>query len=305
MDKIKIGIPRSLYYYYYGYLYIKFFKYLNCEVIISPETNKEIMDLGIKYSSDEMCLSLKNYIGHISYLKDKVDYVLVPRIDDYGIDNQTCTNFLAAYDIVNNIFDIKILNYNISITNRETEYKAFIKLGKQLNKKYLETRNAYLRAKIECSNKKDNLIRKNIHNLLSKKIKILLVGHPYNLYDSLIGKPIIEYLEKNNIELIYSNLFDEIKTNKLSNNLSKELYFKYNKENIGAIEISKTNIDGIIFITTFPCGLDLLVNELVMRKITLPHINIVIDEMNSNIGLETRLESFVDILKERKKQCQK
>ena len=31
-----------------------------------------------------MCLSIKNYIGHVDYLKDKCDYILVPRIDNYG-----------------------------------------------------------------------------------------------------------------------------------------------------------------------------------------------------------------------------
>ena len=301
MDKIKIGIPRSLYYYYFKDLYINFFNYLNCEVIISPETNKEIMDLGSNYSNDEMCLSLKNYIGHVIYLKDKVDYILIPRIDNYGISNQTCTNFLSLYDIVNNLIDIKILNYNISLTNNETEYKGFIKIGEQLNKKHNEIKNAYLRSKIEESNKKDRIIRNNMHNLLSKKIKILIIGHPYNVYDALIGKPIINYLEKNNIEIIYCDQFDEVKTNKLSFNLSNECYFKYNKENIGSLELCKGMIDGVIFLTSFPCGPDSLVNELVMRKINIPYLNLIIDDLDSNVGIITRLESFIDILRMRRR----
>lgn len=305
MDKIKIGIPRSLYYYYFGYLYNNFFKYLNCEVIMSPKTNNEIMDLGIKYSNDEMCLSLKNYIGHVAYLIDKVDYIVIPRIDNYRDTNQTCTNFLAIPDIINNLFNVKILNYNIDLENHDTEYRGFLEMGRVLNKTHKEIKYAYFRSKIESSNKTDRLIRNNMYNLLSKKIKILLVGHPYNLYDELIGKPIIDYLQKNNIEIIYSNQFDDKKTNELSYNLSKEIYFKYNKENIGSIELAKTNIDGVIFISAFPCGPDSLVNELVMRKISLPYLNIIIDDLNSNIGLETRLESFIDILRERKRQCQK
>ena len=45
-----------------------------------------------------------------------------------------------------------------------------------------------------------------------------------------------------------------------------------------------------------------LVNELILRKITdIPMINILIDEQTSSTGLETRLESFVDIIKERRK----
>ena len=40
-----------------------------------------------------------------------------------------------------------------------------------------------------------------------------------------------------------------------------------------------------------------LVNELAMRKIKLPYINISIDDNSSFTGLETRLESFIDVLK--------
>jgi len=252
-----------------------------------------------------MCLSLKNYIGHIKYLSEICDYIVVPRIEDYNIDNQTCTNFLATYDIVNNLGDIKLLNYNISVTNRENELKGFMKMGLELGKDKKQIKNAYIRAKIDSSNKKDRLIRENMSKLMSKKTKILLIGHPYNLYDSLIGNPIINYLSNNNIELIYSNLFDENKTNKLSHNLSSECYFKYNKENIGSLELCKSLIDGVIFVTSFPCGPDSLVNELVFRKIDIPFLNIVVDDSDNNTGIETRLESYIDIIKERKKICQK
>ena len=118
---MKIGIPRSLFYYYFGDLWINFFNYLNINVVLTPETNKEILDLGMKYSVDEACLSLKNYIGHVMYLKDKCNYILIPRVDNYGIDNQTCTNFLALYDIVKNIFNRRILNYNIDYKTGEDE----------------------------------------------------------------------------------------------------------------------------------------------------------------------------------------
>ena len=89
MDKIKIGIPRSLYFYYYGNFWKLFLEKLGFEIVLSPKTNKEIMNLGLKYSYDEMCLSLKNYIGHVAYLKGKCDYILIPRIDNFGYDNQT------------------------------------------------------------------------------------------------------------------------------------------------------------------------------------------------------------------------
>ena len=305
MKNIKIGIPRSLYFYYYGNLLKNFFENLGCEVVISPKTNKEIIESGVKYSYSEMCMSLKNFIGHVFYLKDKVDYIVIPRIDNYGINDQTCTNFLAIYDIINNMFDINILNYNIDYQKHEDEIKGFIKMGVDLKFNYTDIINAYNKAKIEDMNLKDRLIRENNYKLSSSNLKILVVSHPYNTYDEYIGRPIIKVLEDNDITVIYSDLFNSSKANKLSKKLSKNLYFKFNKESIGSIELVKDKVDGIIFLSTFPCGPDSLVNELVLRKIKIPSINIIIDDMDSLAGIETRIESFIDIIKERNKTCEK
>ncbi len=292
---LKIGIPRGIYYYYYGDLIKNFFKELNIKTIVSNETNQEIINEGIKYSNDEMCLSLKILLGHVSSLKDKCDFLIVPRIDNFGKKEQTCTNFLGIYDLINNLFDIKILDMNIDYLNKDTEKKAFIKLGRKLNKSYKESLNAYLKALKQTKMTKENKIITNLNNLNSNQTKILLVAHPYNLYDYYIGKPIIEYLEKLNVTVIYSDLFNE------KNNADKYcpgLYWKYSKENISSIDSCFDKIDGIIFISAFPCGLDSLVNELVLRKIQKPAINIIVDNNDSLTGLETRLESFVDILEQ-------
>ena len=42
-----------------------------------------------------------------------IDYVLVPRIVCEKINSESCTNFIALYDIINNTFDVNILNYNV------------------------------------------------------------------------------------------------------------------------------------------------------------------------------------------------
>ena len=290
---MKIGIPRSMYFYYYKDLWINFFEYLKVEVIVSPETNKKIMDLGIKYSNDEMCLSMKVFLGHVSYLQGKCDYILIPRIDNYGIDNQTCTNFLAIYDIVNNLFDTKILNYNINLKNKEDELSGLIKIMKNLGFTKKEIKDAYIYASVKANKLKKSKVLSNLRNLRSEKKKILLVGHPYNVYDRLIGSPITTMLNNLGVKIIYSDLFfvkNEYKK------YTEGLYWKYNKDNIGSISKCIERIDGIIFLSSFPCGPDSLVNELVMRKIDKPYLNIIIDDIESLGGIETRLESFVDIV---------
>ena len=282
-----------MYYYYFSDFWINFFEYLKIDVIISPETNKDIMDLGIKYSQDEMCLSMKNFIGHVAYLQGKCDYILIPRIDNYGLDNQTCTNFLSLYDIINNLFDVKILNYNINLRNKETLIRGLINIGKTIGISKKNIENAYEYANTKESKIKKSKVLHNLKNLRSEKIKILLVGHPYNVYDKLIGEPIIKMLKNLNIEIIYSDLFF---TKNEYNEFSKGLYWKYSKDNISSISKCIDKINGIIFLSSFPCGPDSLVNELVMRKLNKPYINIIIDDIESSGGIETRLESFIDII---------
>lgn len=296
MDKIKIGIPRALHYYYYGNIWKNYFENIDCEVIISPPTNREIINNGIKYANDEMCLALKIYLGHIAYLQDKCDYILVPRIDKYDINNQTCTNFLAIYDIVNNLFDCKLLNYNIDMKRKETELVGLVEIGQVLGLQVSEAIRAYNKA-IDSSNKikNDNIVM-NMNNLNSDKKKILIVSHPYVIYDQYFGLPIIKMLKKANVEIIYSDKFDTEITNNLSNKISNTLYWKFNREEIGSIELVKKDIDGVIFISSFPCGPDSLANELAMRRIDLPYLNIIIDDIDALTGIETRIESFVDII---------
>ena len=258
------------------------------------------MKKGIELSNDEMCIALKNYLGHVVSLKDKCDYVLIPRIDNYGINNQMCTNYMSTYDIIDKILDIPIISYNVSLSDRKTEEKEFEKWSSILKKSKKEIKEAYKYALEDSINKSKYLERKNIEKLESKKTKILIVSHPYNIFDEYIGASIINSLKKYDVEIIYSEYFNKNKTNKLGNVLSTGLYFKYSKEEIGSILMCKDKIDGILFLTAFPCALDSLVIPLVLRKVDIPTLHLIIDEENSMTGIITRLESFIDIIERNK-----
>lgn len=291
-----IGLPRSLMYYYHGDLWKNFFEALGVDYILSPKTNHEIVDLGTRYATDEMCLSMKIYLGHIASLIGKCDLILVPRIDNYGLENQTCTNFLALQDIVQNIFKVNLLTYNINYMKKETEEEAFKKIGKELGFDEEKVLQAYHNATTSTNYQRQKLISANIEAINSKKTKILLVGHAYNTYDAFIGQPILEFLHKNGIEIIFADLFHENLMEDFSKKMQKDLYFKYSKNLMGAIVLCEEKVDGILFLTTFPCGIDSLVNELAFHYVKKPYIELVIDELDSGVGFETRLESFIDML---------
>ncbi|MGI6324657.1 MAG: acyl-CoA dehydratase activase-related protein [Bacilli bacterium] len=302
---ITIGIPRAFLYYKYKDLWETFFKELGCNIILSPESNKEILRRGIEYSIDENCLSAKIYMGHVYSLIDKVDYILVPRFCSFGHKEIVCTKFNAMYDIVGNTFKgVKLIHYNVDVLKRKTEFKGFMKMGLIIEKNIFKVIKAYVKAKKIYHG---NILKRHYeqHNLISNsnKLKMLVVAHPYNIYDKLMGVPIIKYLETLNILPIYADKVEQKECVKRSKKISTNLQWTYSKELIGAIDYYHDKIDGIIFISTFPCGPDSLVNELCIRKIKdIPILNIVLDELQSEVGLYTRIESFVDIITARQRK---
>lgn len=302
MNKITIGIPKALLYYKYSELWTSFFEELGCEIIVSPNTSKKILEDGIKFSLDESCMAMKIYMGHVYYLIDKCDYILVPRLKCIKKHEKLCTNFSALYDLVNNIFDKKLINYNVDVDHKKDELYAFVTMGLSLGFSYRKIVSAYHIAKEKEKMLKEREISKQKSIIASSnKIKILLAGHPYNLHDEFIGKQIENVLEKNDIEIIYSDKYDTKYLEQEVKKISPKNYWTYNKEIIGAISHYQELVDGIILITSFPCGPDSLSNEMILRNVKIPITNLIIDEANSDTGLLTRIESFIDILEERRK----
>lgn len=299
---ITIGIPKAFLYYKYRTLWETFFKKLECEIRLSSDTTKKTIELGKNYSIDESCLSSKIYLGHIAELQNNCDYIFIPRIVDYGKGEKVCMKFNGIYDIAKNTFpETKILDCNIEATKKSNEFIALLKVGLKLNKNIFKIIIAYIQAKIaEKKHQKEELLLQK-KSLKTNKLKILLVAHPYNIYDKYVGEPIKNILENMNVEIIYANIVDKKIAKKNAYKLSTTLYWTYSKELIGAIGYYNKYVDGIIFLTTFPCGPDSLVNELMLRKIeNIPITNILIDESNAEAGLQTRLESFIDIIEERR-----
>ena len=300
--KIKIGIPRAFLYYRNYILWKNFFERIGCNIVLSPNTDSDIVKIGSKLSVDESCLPSKIYLGHINYLIDKCDYVLVPRIYSYGRKKRVCVKFNGIYDVVNNVFsDIKILDYDIDNLKFKYELFEFIKMGLKFNKNIFRIMYAYIIGKIKEYRYNKNLILKQNNVMRSNKLKILIVSHPYIVYDKYLSSNIINYLKDEDIDILYSDRMNRKESIYYAEEESNTLYFLYSKENIGSAFYYKDLVDGIIFLSSFPCGVDSLVNELVIRKLNnVPCINIILDDSTSTGGLYTRLESFVDIIKARR-----
>lgn len=307
LKPIRIGIPRALLYHKYFAMWEEFFKELGCEVVVSPETNQQILKEGIRLAVDESCLSLKIFLGHVNFLKDKVDYLFLPRIVTPHSRESTCVKFWAISDIVRNtIPGIEVIDYTVDVKNFIFEFPEMFKVGWKFCKNPLRIFWAYIKGKEKLEKKHNKELLEQwelIKNNKDNKPNVLIVSHPYTTYDAYLGQPIIDSLKKQGMNVLFSDVVDYKKSRKLVKNITTDLYFTYNKEIVGSIEYYKGHIDGILFLMTFPCGPDALVIDLCQNKIKdIPVVVISLDELQAEAGLKTRLESFSDILKMRKKK---
>lgn len=292
-----IGIPRAFEYYKNKVLWTVFFEKLGITTITSPETNRQILKDGLRLAVDESCLPAKIFLGHAAWLQGKCDRILVPRLESFGENEMVCTKLWALRDIVKNTLNTDIIDYNIDGAVGADEYSAYIKLGAELGFSRPQAVSAYKEAK--AAQKKADISASFAagRKFRSRKLKLLIVGHDYNIYDKMIGVPITEYLSKAGAETIAACDFFEVDTESCASSLSSTLYWTYSKKLLASVQNYRRSADGIIILTAFPCGPDSLVNELLALKIKdIPILNIITDEHESETGLRTRLESFLDIL---------
>lgn len=294
-----IGLPKGLLYYHYQVLWKAFFDALEVPYVTSENSNLEILEMGKRKCVDEACLSLKLYIGHVESLHDKCDYILIPRIFSLVKTEQVCTNFNCLYDLVHNLYpELTILNYNIDVKRHHSEKSAFLKIGKELGFSIIETLHAYQKAKEVASVYQQQLVTSGEKKLHADTIKILLLGHPYNLFDPLVGGRISSYLEERGITLIYSNEMPKDKVDIYVKKISPKVHWTMNKELLAAFVYFKPQVDGVILISAFPCGPDSLTNEMMLRKRGDSKVLLLtFEDLSSDVAILTRLESFLDMLK--------
>jgi len=302
---MKIGIPKALLYYKYAQLWEGFLGALDVEYLVSPDTDREIMTLGMSRAVDEACLSSKIYLGHVAWLQGRCDAVFVPRIGRIGKAGTVCTKFQAIYDLVENTFrgeGLKLLHYSIDLGQQENELGAFLNLGAQLGKTKPQSLYAYWTAKQAEKAAQMIAVSEQKRQLERPGVKILLIAHPYNAHDPLTGSPVVKALADMGAVPIHGCACESRTAITASYALSETVPWVYSRELIGAVALLKDKVDGIILLSAFPCGPDSMVNEIIIRRVKdKPILSLTLDGQEGTAGLETRIESFLDIIEDRRR----
>lgn len=299
---IKIGLPRAMLYYRYRVLWRTFFQELGMETVVSAPTDRAILERGTALAIDEACLSLKIYLGHVAALVGQCDYILAPRVSNFGRHRAMCTRFEAMPDLVRNVFrnsGQKFLSYEVDEEAKKAgEEDAFVELGKSLGCTAKAAGKAYKAAKkAELSHHKERVQR---YEQQYKKdgMKVLIAAHSYVAEDPYMGRMVSGYLKKAGVISVRADMVDREAALKRSRELSPTCKWEISREILGGIAMHKEDVDGIILLSAFPCGPDAMVNELITRRVKgVPMLNLVLDSQSGTAGVETRLESFIDIIR--------
>ncbi|MBZ9572407.1 hypothetical protein KJA15_03690 [Patescibacteria group bacterium] len=303
IKKTKIGIPRALFYWKKPYFWESFFENLGLEVILSPETNKEIVEKGVGAADPEACFATKVFFGHILFLEGKVDYIFVPRLKTNEEKLEYCPKFFGIPELAQILVKTRILTETFD--ERKREFKTDLKkLGEKLNKDPVIIEKAIKAAFLKEKELEERQKKDFFKKIKSKKQKVVLISHPYNLYDDYVNVGIKKKLEKLDTEVIFINEIS-IKNQKGEGENQKvdypDFHWEFGKEMMEKIqEILKYPISGAIEISSFLCGCDAVLKEFVekvFKQNKVPFLYLIIDEQTADAGVQTRLEAFIDTIK--------
>ncbi|MFX0020345.1 MAG: acyl-CoA dehydratase activase-related protein [Promethearchaeota archaeon] len=330
---IKVGIPRALHFYRYFPFWKKLLEELGAELVLSPPTNKQIVEEGVTHGFGELCIPMKIYYGQVLRLvrdHPDLDYIFVPRYVAEVKDAYFCPKFLSLPDVIKILPEVpKILNFEVNVKEFPIATSA-IELGRQLGKSQNASLNAYREAQKyfdeyhkflregASANHALRLVERNRPFTLPKKkhkrdLRFLLLGHAYNIFDTYINLDFQKKLRDQGVEVFtIENLPESIFKEPVIINRRLRNYWRHEEEIMQSIRYFLTKgrdeIDGVIFLVSFACGPDSLISELIMRDmkvVGLPFLEITMDEHSGDAGMITRIEAFVEMARRKKKTLTK
>ncbi|MEA3492817.1 MAG: acyl-CoA dehydratase activase-related protein [Candidatus Margulisiibacteriota bacterium] len=311
--KKRIGIPRVLFMYEQFPFWNAFFTSLGLEVILSSPSNHKTVEASHGNVSTEACFPITLAHGHIQELVDeKPDFIFLPSlIDAEKASDKFNESFhcpfiqaLPYFARAGIEFDpgIKALTPPLEPQRGKNFFaKQLTKLSKELGKSKKETIKA-----IHAADKEQQKARKQIkkrgREILRKIEKenipaLAIISRPYNGSDPLLNLDIPKKLKDMGVLAIPID-FLPIDRSDIADD-HPNMYWNYGQKIMAAGKFINEHPNlSAVHITNFRCGPDSFISHLLKDKISSkPFLQIEVDEHSSDTGVITRLEAFLDSLK--------
>jgi predicted nucleotide-binding protein (sugar kinase/HSP70/actin superfamily) len=296
---VKLGIPRALLYYWYGPLWERFWRECGLEVVVSPPTDRAMIQAGTKRAVDEICLPVKIFLGHVDYLLQRTDRVLIPHLIKVEPEAFICPKFMGLPDIVRHSVapdPKRLLTFKVEepkISMRQALIRAAQKLGTEPRR---------IRTATAIAFGWEESIGRGEPAAEPGGPSIGLLGHAYCLQDPGFNLNITEILQRYNVACITPEQIPANWKGIGAAKLAKPLFWSAGRVELDTVEwlLTNENVDGFIHLTPFACGTEAITGDLVARRIKAagkPLLRLNIEEHSGEAGIITRVEAFLDLLK--------
>ncbi len=313
-----VGIPRVLNMYENYPFWFTFFTKLGYRVLLSPQSNRKIYELGIEsIPSESECYPAKLAHGHISWLiKQGVQFIFYPCVPyehkeiDKANNHYNCPIVTSyAENIKNNVEELK--THHIDFRNPFLSFENASILSKRLIEEFSdipakEVKNAVIYAWNELIQFRLDVQKKGeeVLSYLEEQGKrgIVLAGRPYHV-DPEINHGIPELINSYGIAVLTEDSISHLGT--VERPLIVMDQWMYHSRLYAAASFVKTkeNLD-LIQLNSFGCGLDAVttdaVNDILVKSGKIYTV-LKIDEVNNLGAARIRVRSLIAALKVRDK----
>ncbi|MDD8019576.1 MAG: hypothetical protein PHU81_00090 [Acidobacteriota bacterium] len=274
-------------------------------VLLPPPITERTVKLGVRYSADMMCYPFKITLGNfIESIEAGANSLIM--FDSRG--RCRLRHYWALHDLTLRRLGYKFQLYHVNFVNILRLIKTFnprlsyVAILKKLHQGWIELR------KVEGT----------WPALDKRNVNIGIVGEIFTCLEPAINLDIEKRLKELNVNVFNTvRISDFIKACLRLEGSEKRVYKRKAKnylngqlgghgfENIyNTMYLADRGIDGLIHLLPLSCMPETTV-EPILDKICLEHsiplLRLPIDETKSEMNFETRLETFVDLIKRRKK----
>lgn len=309
--KKTIGIPRALFTYGMFPMFYALFKELGFNVVLSDPTDEKTIGLGQQYALDETCYPVKLITGHVAELVEKkVDYIFFPNLNTVdhpsskSRKNYGCPYMQLAYKVMNQSMElekkgIKLLSPTFAFNlGKEFMMKSFSELGKTLNKTPEQTMKA-LEKGMEAFKRHEKRLKENskevIKELKSNEKVFVIISKIYGVADPILNMGIPSKLMDMGYKVLSFYDMPEVDIFKGHPNM----YWPFGQHILEPTQIIKAHPNlYAILLTHHGCGPDSVISHYFREEMNgKPYLHIEIDEHSSGVGIITRVEAFINSLK--------
>jgi predicted nucleotide-binding protein (sugar kinase/HSP70/actin superfamily) len=317
-----IGIPMALASWQMLPLFARFFKELGFEVVLSGRTSKETIRKGVESATAQPCFPIKVANGHIIELIEKgVDYIFLPSIVSTTANfpankhNHFCPYVQSFPYQVQAAFGDKLGNTKLLICplrlgeGDKLAKRTFVELGKQLNVSPSKARMAMEKG-FDAQQGFDQAMldkgREILASVGANEKLFVLVSRPYNGCDEGVSLQLPKKFADAGVEIIPMDMLDFNQARLSDEALHSEIYWSYGQKILRAAEIMKRdNRLFAVYLSNFSCGPDSFLmpffKDIMGDK---PCLQLEIDEHSADAGVITRIEAFLESLKNYKQKTE-